>query len=76
MRNSVTKNSQKTHRDFIICDAWMAEAEKHSWRVGIANRKVFARPESFCACLQNGPKKTNKYIYRDPVPPIETRSLK
>ena len=25
-----------------------AESEKPRWRVGIANRKVFARPESFC----------------------------
>ena len=33
-----------------------AESEKARWRVGIANRKVFARPESFCAYIQIGPK--------------------
>ena len=26
-------------------------------RAGITDRKVFARPESFCACLQNWPQK-------------------
>ena len=37
-----------------------SEAEKPRRRVGIADRKVFARPESFCACLQNWPKKQVK----------------
>ena len=31
------------------------EAEKPRRRVGIADRKVFARPESFCACLKIKP---------------------
>ena len=31
------------------------EAEKPGWRVGIANRKVFAHPESFCALLKINP---------------------
>ena len=31
------------------------EAEKPCRRIGIADRKVFARPESFCAYLQNYP---------------------
>ena len=38
--------------------AWYSqftESEKAGWRVGIANRKVFARPESFCAYILNGP---------------------
>ena len=30
-----------------------AESQKRRRRVGIADRKVFARPESFCAYLQN-----------------------
>ena len=38
------------------------EAEKPRRRVGIADRKVFARPESFCACPQNWPKKQVKNI--------------
>ena len=29
-----------------------AESQKPGWRGGIANRKVFARPKSFCAYLQ------------------------
>ena len=29
------------------------ESEKLPWRIGIANRRVFARTEGFCACLQN-----------------------
>ena len=33
----------------------MAESQKRHRRVGIADRKVFARPESFCAYLQNYP---------------------
>ena len=33
--------------------AYMAESEKPRRRVGIADRKVFARLESFCAYLQN-----------------------
>ena len=37
------------------------ESEKARWRVGIANRKVFARPESFCAYIQNGPKIKSKH---------------
>ena len=36
------------------------ESEKPSRRVGIADRKGFARPESFCACLQNWPQKQVK----------------
>ena len=35
----------------IISGALPSEAEKPGWRVGIANRKVFARLESFCALL-------------------------
>ena len=31
------------------CCSHMAEAQKPSWHRGIAIRKVFARPESFCA---------------------------
>ena len=38
-----------------------AESEKARWRVGIANRKVFALLESFCAYLQNGPKIKSKH---------------
>ena len=34
--------------NFSFCSA---EAEKPGWRVGIANRKVFARAESFCMIL-------------------------
>ena len=33
----------------------LPEAEKPRRRIGIADRKVFARPESFCAYLQNLP---------------------
>ena len=40
---------------------WTAESEKARWRVGIANRKVFARPEIFCAYIQNGPKIKSKH---------------
>ena len=32
-----------------------AESQKPRRRVGIADRKVFARPESFCTYLQNWP---------------------
>ena len=32
-----------------------AESQKQRRRVGIADRKVFARAESFCAYLQNYP---------------------
>ena len=32
-----------------------SESQKHRRRVGIADRKVFARPESFCAHSQNHP---------------------
>ena len=40
-----------------ILRPWMraAESQKLRRRVRIAERKVFARPESFCAYLQNGP---------------------
>ena len=37
-----------------------SESEKARWRVGIANRKVYARPESFCAYTQMGPKIKSK----------------
>ena len=40
----------------IYMDHNMSEAEKPRRLVSIANRKVFARPERFCACLQIGPK--------------------
>ena len=32
--------------NFLLCSA---EAQKPGWQGGIATRKVFARPESFCA---------------------------
>ena len=38
-----------------------SESEKPRWRVGIANRKVIASPESFCACLQNWLKIKSKH---------------
>ena len=37
------------------------ESEKPCRRVGIADRKVFARPESFCACQQNWLKINSKH---------------
>ena len=46
----LTVNSKmKIWYPFSICPN--TEAEKSSWRVGIANRKVFARLESFCMIL-------------------------
>ena len=44
--------------DMAVCATSViraAESQKPGMRVCIANRKVFARPESFCAYLRNWP---------------------
>ena len=35
--------------DYAVDDGGDPEAQKPGWQGGIATRKVFARPESFCA---------------------------
>ena len=42
------------------------EAQKPSWHRGIAIRKVFARPESFCAYNRKIPCQLSQYIQNDP----------
>ena len=53
---------------FLICSKRIrthtleTEAEKPRRRVGIADQKVFARPESFSECLKNWPQKQSGKI--------------
>ena len=42
-----------------------SESHKHRWRVGIANQKVFARPEKSRAYLQNYPKNVVQTLTED-----------
>ena len=46
-----TRSGEKLNK----CNQCDSESQKPRRRVGIADRKVFARPESFCAYLQNYP---------------------
>ena len=48
-------------RDAFTFSTICSESEKPSRRVGIADRKVFARLESFCAYLQNWLKINSKH---------------
>ena len=56
-----TENVHTFRKLFRLPGHCPAEAEKPRRRVGIADRKVFARPESFCMCLQNWPQKKSKH---------------
>ena len=52
---TTTKMSMMLDLLLLLMLITKAESQKPWWRGGIATRKVFARPESFCACLQNYP---------------------
>ena len=40
-------------RMILMLIMMVPESQKPRWQVGIADRNFFARPESFCAHLQN-----------------------
>ena len=58
-RNCAFEEKKKVCCAYFVTD--QAESEKTRRRVGIADRKVFARLESFCAYLQNWLKINSKH---------------
>ena len=58
----VSSNRSSYSNDVLIyIQLGRPESQKPRWRGGIANRKVFACPESFCAYIQIGPKIKSKH---------------